>query len=97
MEEFRSPIVDTLVIKLVNRKIISPTDFTYPNQDGGIYLTEPARRIFLKHFEARITEKTSHPDVQKQVTYRRVIQLQIQRYIKAVLGNVPYQTFRRAL
>ncbi len=97
MEEFRSPIADTLVMKLVNQKILSPTDFTYPNQDGGVYLEGAARKVFLKHFDQRMCEKISHPDVQNQVSYRRAIQLQIQRYKKAVLGNQPYQTFRRVI
>lgn len=95
MEEFRSPIVDTLVMKLVNKKTLSPTDFTFPNEAGGVYLEEPGRRIFLKHFEARMTEKTSHPDVQSPVSYRRAIQLQVKRYARAVLGNVGYEAFRR--
>jgi CRISPR-associated protein Cas1 len=97
MEEFRSPIVDTLVMKLVNQKILQPTDFTYPTAEGGIYLEEPARRVFLSQFEARMSEKVSHPDVQEPVTYRRVIQLQVQRYAKAVLGNKRYETFRRVI
>lgn len=97
MEEFRSPIVDTLVIKLVNQKVLKPTDFTWPNAEGGIYLNEAARRVFLKRFEDRICSPTSHPDVQSQVSYRRAIQLQIQRYVKATLGNVPYQSFRRVI
>ncbi|WP_254721663.1 CRISPR-associated endonuclease Cas1 [Kovacikia minuta] len=95
MEEFRSIIVDSFVMKLVNKKILSPTDFSYPNQAGGVYLTDPARRIFLKHFEARICEKTSYPDLKEQVSYRRVIQLQIQQYSKALLGSQIYKTFRR--
>jgi CRISPR-associated protein Cas1 len=97
MEEFRSPIVDTLVMKLVNQKILKPTDFTYPNAKGGIYLEEPARRIFLKAFEARICEKVAHPDVQEPVSYRRVIQLQVKRYVRALLGNEPYEPFRRVI
>jgi CRISPR-associated protein Cas1 len=95
MEEFRSPIVDTLVMKLVNQKVLKPTDFTYPNAEGGIYLEDTARRLFLKHFEARICEKTAHPDVQESVSYRRIIQLQIKRYKKSLLGNQPYTAFRR--
>ena len=38
MEEWRSPIVDSLVMWLVNKKALRPTDFTYPNADGGVYL-----------------------------------------------------------
>jgi CRISPR-associated protein Cas1 len=95
MEEFRSPIVDTFVMRLINQKIIRPSDFTWPQENGGVYLTGPARRIFLKHFEQRITEQVSHPDVKEAVTYRRVIQLQLQRYKKVLLGNGSYEPFQR--
>ncbi|MFE4108589.1 CRISPR-associated endonuclease Cas1 [Almyronema epifaneia] len=95
MEEFRSPVVDSLVMQLVNKKTIRPTDFSWPKKNQGVYLTGSARRIFLKRFEQRITENVTHPDVKESVTYRRVIQLQIQGYKKAVLGNYPYEAFRR--
>jgi CRISPR-associated protein Cas1 len=95
MEEFRSPIVDSLVMRLVNQKIIRPTDFSWPKENNGVYLTDSARRVFLKHFEQRMTEKLSHPDVKEPVTYRRVIHLQIQRYKRALLGNQPYEAFQR--
>lgn len=36
MEELRSPIVDSLVMRLVNQKIIRPTDFTWPKDNGGV-------------------------------------------------------------
>ncbi|NJN04872.1 MAG: CRISPR-associated endonuclease Cas1 [Leptolyngbyaceae cyanobacterium RM1_1_2] len=95
MEEFRSPIVDALVMRLINQKIIRPTDFGWPQKNQGVYLTDSARRIFLKKFEQRITEKIAHPDVKESVTYRRVIQLQIQRYKRALLGTHRYEAFRR--
>jgi CRISP-associated protein Cas1 len=37
----------------------------------------------------------SHPDVGKQVSYRRAIQLQIQRYQRCLVNDLPYQPFRR--
>jgi CRISPR-associated protein Cas1 len=95
MEEFRSPIVDAFVMRLINQKIIRPSDFTWPKDNGGVYLTGPARRIFLKHFEQRITEAVSHPDVKETVTYRRIIQLQVKRYQQALLGNQEYEPFLR--
>lgn len=97
MEEFRSPIVDSLVMKLINQKVLRPTDFTFPNQEGGVYLEANARRVFLKHFEERISSMVSHPDVGNQVSFRRVIQLQIQRYKRMVISNVAYEPFRRAM
>jgi CRISP-associated protein Cas1 len=96
MEEFRSPIVDSLVIKLVNQKILRPTDFTFPDDKGGIYLAEASRRIFLKHFENRISGTIAHADVSEPVSYRRIIQLQIQRYKRSVLNDTIYEPFRRS-
>ena len=95
MEEFRSPIVDTLVMRLVNQKILRPTDFTWFNPEGGVYLADTARRVFLKYFEERISGYITHPDVTQPVSYRRVIQLQIQRYKRTLLEGIPYESFRR--
>ena len=97
MEEFRSPIVDSLVMKLVNQKVLRPTDFTWPSRKGGVYLTDAARKVFLQKFEARLSANHAHPDVQESVSYRRIIQLQIQRYKKAVLGQPAYQCFARII
>jgi CRISP-associated protein Cas1 len=95
MEEWRSVIVDTLVLDVVNHKVLNPTDFTWATEAGGIYLTKQARRVFLKRFEDRMNCPVSHPDVQTQVSYRRAVQLQVKRYAKAVLGNQMYEPFRR--
>ncbi|MGH2413576.1 MAG: CRISPR-associated endonuclease Cas1, partial [Microcystaceae cyanobacterium] len=97
MEEFRSTIVDSLVIMLVNKQVVKPTDFTWPNEEGGIYLSDRARRVFLNNFEERISDSTAHPDVQAKVSYRRAIQLQIQRYKRSLLEEIPYEAFLRSV
>ena len=61
MEAFRSPIVDSLVLRLVNQGIIGPDDFHPPAEDGGVYLSDGARRQFLQQFEMRISELTAYP------------------------------------
>jgi CRISPR-associated protein Cas1 len=95
MEEFRSPIVDSLVIRLINQKFFKPTDFSWPNKEGGIYLNEAARRPFLNHFEKRLSLEITHADVQTPVSYRRAIQLQIRRYKQALLENSTYEAYRK--
>lgn len=97
MEEWRSPIVDSLVMVLVNKKILKPTDFTFPNAAGGIYLNDTARRVFLKYFEERISEEITHPDLQRPMSYRRTIQLQVQQYKQCLQNSKPYQPFIRAV
>lgn len=96
VEEFRSPVVDGLVLKLVNRRIFSPTDFTWPTEAGGVYLADSSRRLFIQKVETRLSEEVSHPDVQDPVSYRRAMQLQVKRYKRSLLEGVPYKPFLRA-
>jgi len=76
-------------------KFFKPTDFTWPNEAGGIYLNNAARRPFLRQFENRLSLEVSHPDVQGLVSYRRAIQLQVKRYKRALMENLPYEAYRK--
>lgn len=96
MEEFRSSVVDSLVLTVVNKKTLRPTDFTWPDESGGIYLTSTAKRIFLDKMEDRLGSLTAHPDVSERVSYRRVIQLQVRRYKRCVKSGEIYEPFLRA-
>jgi CRISPR-associated protein Cas1 len=96
MEEFRSVIVDSLVLKIINNSVFKPQDFDILNSTGGVYLNQSARRIFLQKFEARMNEETSYPDLQSQVTYRHAIQLQVRRYKRCLLSGIPYTAFLRS-
>jgi CRISP-associated protein Cas1 len=56
LEEFRAPIVDALVLWLINRRIVNTqTDFVH--QDGGFYLNDTGRSKYLKAFVQRMEEE----------------------------------------
>ncbi|MEL7511819.1 MAG: CRISPR-associated endonuclease Cas1 [Cyanobacteria bacterium J06554_3] len=93
IEQFRAPIVDALIIRLLNRKSFSPTDFSWPNEQGRVYCTKGARRMFLKRFEDRTSQQVLHPDVEAMVSYRRVLQLQVQRYKRSLMGGPIYAPY----
>ena len=97
MEAFRSPVVDSMVLRLVNQGIIRPDDFEPSSKDGGIYLADSARRLFLQHFEARISGMTAYLGQVEPATYRRAIQLQVRDYKRSLMGEAPYQPFLRAV
>lgn len=96
MEEFRSPIVDSLILDIVNHSVFKPKDFDILASTGGVYLNQSARRIFLKKFETRMNEEVSHPDLQSLATYRHAIQLQVRRYRRSLLSDNIYEPFLRA-
>jgi len=97
MEEFRSPVVDTLVVTLINRHTLQPEDFTWPTETGGVYIADTSRRLFIQKIEAGLTQTVTHPDVQEPVTYRRAMHYQVKRYKQALLKNTPYKPFLRTV
>ncbi len=55
LEEFRAAIVDSLVLYLVNRRIVDVNqDFEY--RDGGCFLNESGRKKYLRVFVQRMEE-----------------------------------------
>jgi CRISP-associated protein Cas1 len=63
IEEFRSPIVDSLVLYLVNRRMINAADdFEY--RDGGCFLNEFGRKKYLGAFLQRMSEEVGGADKQ---------------------------------
>lgn len=57
IEEFRAPIIDSLVLYIINNTMISLSDFDHHN--GGCFLNESGRKIFLKAFLQRMEEPIS--------------------------------------
>jgi len=82
LEEFRAPIIDSLVLYLVNHSIMDvDNDFDRPD-DGGCYLNHHGRKKFLRSFllrmeEALDTDEGSQPRwnlLNQQVkTYKRFV------------------------
>ncbi|WP_448603435.1 CRISPR-associated endonuclease Cas1 [Thermoleptolyngbya sp.] len=61
LEEFRAPLIDSLTLYLINRRIIHPhQDFEY--RDGGCFLNESGRKIFLRAFVQRMEERLQTDD-----------------------------------
>ncbi len=88
MEEFRAQIVDSFVSYLVNKKILTPEDFTPPDERGGVYLQASALKKYLKHWEEKLQTETTHPHTGYKVAYRRCIELQVREYITCLMGEV---------
>lgn len=95
IEEFRSPIVDSLVLRVINNESFNSKDFEPIRNIGGIYLNQFGRRRFLEQLEKRMNEAIAHPDLQSPVTYRQAIQLQVRRYKRSLVHGTVYEPFLR--
>jgi CRISP-associated protein Cas1 len=56
VEEFRSPIVDSLVLYLVNRRMMDVGE-DFESAAGGVYLSGTGRRKYLRAFLQRMEER----------------------------------------
>lgn len=93
MEEMRTPIVDSVVLTVINKQIIRTTHF---EETMGVYrLTAAGRKLFLQQFEQRLNTEIQHPVFGYKVTYRRCLELQARLLAKALTGEVPdYRPFQ---
>ncbi|MDK2410780.1 CRISPR-associated endonuclease Cas1 [Aphanizomenon sp. PH219] len=65
IEEFRAPIIDSLVLWLVNTKIMNiDNDFEY--HDSGCYLNNSGRPKYIKYFLQRLEEEVQNSEGEKQ-------------------------------
>jgi CRISPR-associated protein Cas1 len=61
VEEFRAPIVDSLVLYLVNRGMVS-AEADFEHREGGCYLSETGRKKYLQAFLQRMEEPVQTAD-----------------------------------
>lgn len=86
MEEFRTPIVDSVILRLVNTQAIKAKDF---KEEGmSIRLTEHGRNTFLKALEQRMNSDIKHPIFNYKATYRRCLKLQAQILARHIQGEI---------
>ena len=87
MEEFRPIIADSVVLNIINHKILSCQDFH--EELCVVHLKPDARKTFYAKFEERLQEEIQHPYFGYRTSYRRCIELQARLLGKWLTGEIP--------
>ncbi len=90
VEEFRPPVVDRMVLALVNRRVFRPEDFE-EGEEGGVYLTKDGLRRFLAAYEERLAGPVPQGF---SGGWRSVFREQVGRMVRAVRWGEPYEAVR---
>lgn len=91
-EEFRPLVADSVVLSLVNNRMIHEGDFV--RRGPACALTTAGRRVVIEAFEARLDTLVRHPVFRYTVSYRRVLGLQARLLAHWVAGELPrYRAF----
>ncbi len=91
-EIFKPIIVDRLIFKLLNKKIITKSDFDA--KLNYIVLTQAGKKKFVQHFEQRLQETIMHRVLKKKVSYRTLMRLECYKLAKEFLGIDEYKPFK---
>jgi CRISPR-associated protein Cas1 len=90
VEEFRPIVVDSVVLTVINNRMLQQHDFV--EEVGSIRLQDNGRKQFLGKFEERLNTEVTHPVFGYRVTYKRCLELQARLLAKTLTGEIPAYT-----
>ncbi len=85
IEMFRAPVVDSVVLTLLNNRMLEYEDFE--EGLGAWRLTGKGRKVFLQKFEDRMNTEIMHPIFKYKASYRRCLELQMRLLSRCLLGE----------
>jgi len=90
IEEFRSIVVDAVVLNIVFNRMVSPANFSTKN--NGCFMDQAARKIFIKTLEKKLNSSIKHPRAGIRLDYRRCIEYQVNHLARVIRGiEAPYK------
>ncbi len=87
VEEFRAPFVDRFVLTLINKKVISESDFVR-KENGAVLLKDDSRREFLSQWQKKKREEIVHPYLAEKTVWGMIPFLQARLLAKAIRGDI---------
>ena len=91
-EIFKPIIVDKIIFKLINNKMIKEKHFL--KELNFCYLNKKGRRLFLENFDKRLSMTIFYQKLKKHISYKGLIRLECYKLIKHLIGEQKYQSFK---
>ncbi|NPA39642.1 MAG: CRISPR-associated endonuclease Cas1 [Thermodesulfobacteria bacterium] len=101
IEEWRSLFVDTLVIRCLSWKVITPNDFTDKSlEEEEVYtikLTPSGLKKFISQFQQKLKEESIYPPLEKKLKTIFIFKEQVYQFARVLKGEkneyIPYVYF----
>lgn len=96
MEEFRAPVVDRLVLSLINRNEVIDSDFVQ-SASGAISMNEKTRKLLVGSYQKKKETVLKHPYVEKKMHLAILFHTQarlLARYIRGDIDGYPVYLWR---
>ncbi|HHV26187.1 type I-B CRISPR-associated endonuclease Cas1b [Anaerosalibacter bizertensis] len=90
-EIFKPIIIDRIIFTLLGRKMIDVKDFE--KDMGGILLKDKGKKIFIEEFDKRLSTTIRHRQLGRNVSYRRLIRMEVYKLQKHMMEEIQYEPF----
>lgn len=94
LEEFRGPVADSVVLTLINKRMLSEADFegkraagSTEEGSGGVYLSRRGLATFLEAFTGRLQSRFTHPLSGRPLTYQKCLEVQARLLARTITGD----------
>lgn len=92
-EVFKPLIVDRTIFSLLNKNMITENDFYI--DDGGYYrMKESSIKKVMKALEETLSRSIKHKDLNRDVSYKHLIRLELYKLIKHIINEKNYEGFK---
>ncbi|EOT28170.1 type I-B CRISPR-associated endonuclease Cas1b [Enterococcus saccharolyticus] len=91
-EIFKPILVDRLIFSLLNKKVISESDFD--TESNFCYLKKNAQQKILKAYNERLEKTIKHRELKRHISYRHLMRLECYKLIKHLMNDKNYEGFK---
>jgi CRISP-associated protein Cas1 len=88
MEEFRPLVADNMILNAINRRLLTPNDFTIEPISNVVRLSDAGRKVFLTLYEKKKQSEFKHPVLGRQCTYQEAFLIQGRLLAKYLMGEI---------
>ena len=89
MEEFRAFAADRVALRLINRKQVTPKQFT-AQESGAVMMTEECRKTVLEQWQKRKQEEVTHPVQNEKLPLGLAFHVQAQLLARHLRGDLEF-------
>lgn len=91
-EIFKPILVDRLIFSLLNKKVLSERDFD--KKLNYCLLNESGKKKVLKDWEERLSQTIKHRKLNRSVSYKHLVKLEVYKLIKHIMKIEEYKPFK---
>ncbi len=90
-EIFKPIIADRAIFSVINKGIIKKEHFEH--KLDGIIMNEKGKQIFVQEMDEKLRSTLQHKNLNRHVSYRQLIRLELYKIQKHLIGEEEYQPF----